>query len=281
DALNGKERAGGEERGDIVEEEAFTEEAEQGRTLPGTSILRRLLEGALGGMRLEEIGTTITTPGELQQRLQQFVGAGGGVQLVQHATQVRFDLVVERDLDGDTDLHAAALAGFVTLDGEAAVTAKVRLHLIFGVDSQGFFIDAGNNPEAEFTVSNIHGTAEGQGRLGPLEVALHDGTFSMAPHVSLALNLIEPTPNALQGQLRFADLDALDLSIAHVDVFGGTANDSQHDVTLSGNFVVSAFTFPIAEFALDVNIDSIKGDPNATSNVSISARASGDGQVNS
>src|SRR5262249_37873345 len=120
-----------------------------------------------------------------------------------------------------------------------------------------------------------------QGRLGPLEVALHDGTFSMAPDVSLALNLIDPTPNDSQGKLRFADLDALDLAIAHVDVFGGTANDSQHDVTLGGNFVVSAFTFPIAEFALDISIDSIKGDPNAVANVSIGARATDDGQASS
>ena len=79
---------------------------------------------------------------------------------------------VTKTLSGTADLDLNALGGAVELSGRLEVSADVALHLIFGIDSDGFFIDAESSQDPELVVSNlqISGDVEGTGRLGFLGV---------------------------------------------------------------------------------------------------------------
>src|SRR5262249_35571029 len=54
---------------------------------------------------------------------------------------MRFVVDLTRTLSGTADVDLSAFGGSLTLAGSVTVSADVELHLVFGVDANGFYID--------------------------------------------------------------------------------------------------------------------------------------------
>ena len=65
----------------------------------------------------------------------------------------RFDTTIDRELVGSGDIEVEAFGGKVTLEGHVEYSFHLALHLVFGVDAKGFFIDtnAVAGPELSLT----------------------------------------------------------------------------------------------------------------------------------
>src|SRR5205085_2427123 len=95
----------------------------------------------------------------------------------------RLDVQVKKTLTGQADLGIIADGGATDLSGTIQVSADVALHIVFGFDSQGFFIDANSHPT--LVVNNIASTdadsTEGEGRFNGTDVQLTGGTLRFDP----------------------------------------------------------------------------------------------------
>src|SRR5262249_46297984 len=131
---------------------------------------------------------------------------------------VRFDMRVDKDVDGLSSLNLQAFGGAFSLQGNLDVTAEVHLHLVFGADAGGFYIDAdgpkdaAGNPEPELVVDHIgiNGGVEADGGFGILEISATDASLTLDPGVKLTADLLEPGPDQFtgqtDGQIRIYDL---------------------------------------------------------------------------
>ena len=117
--------------------------AERGEWWPWA--VRAALRGGPGAFDLSAIGSsTIPDFATLQQDLLGLSDPSdpGSVTYGGPATgDVQFDATINKTLDGTTDLDLEALGGTVSLTGSVDVSMMVHVHLIFGVDSEGFYID--------------------------------------------------------------------------------------------------------------------------------------------
>src|SRR5581483_8032764 len=149
----------------------------------GSSVFRRLIETGQGAFSLADIGTSITTLTDLRDRLDALDDTPGNVTLTQLGGVTTFDVKVTKTLDGPADLDLEALGGDVNVSGTADVSADVTMHIVFGVDSEGFFINTVSNADPLLTVSNVklEDSVQGEGRFGFTDVALTDGTLSFDP----------------------------------------------------------------------------------------------------
>src|SRR5207245_10792428 len=128
----------------------------------------------------------------------------GNVSCTDDRTVTRFDVRIEKTLSGTVDLDVQALGGAVSLTGLLDISADVDFHILLGVDDDGFFVDANAFTAPELIVSNIRigGEITGTGRFGFLEVTLSDVSLSVAPGVSLAVDLRDPGSAAADGLIR-------------------------------------------------------------------------------
>src|SRR6185295_3730394 len=118
----------GEEEGEAGEEDAGTE-----------SILARLLEEGTG-FRLEDIGTEAIPD---LATLVQILDTLGDITVTEQGDTTLFDLTISnRTVEGAAELDIDALGGALFLHGDVEMSAVIDLHLVFGVDGQGFFVEA-------------------------------------------------------------------------------------------------------------------------------------------
>ena len=187
-----------------------------GRALNGeaeANLLRRFIEENIGAFNLADIGNTpaIDTLGKLRQRLDGLDTTQGNVKLTTEDGVTRYDVTIAKSLDGSAnlDVQAEVLGGMVQLRGDLEMTADIVLHVVFGVDANGFFIDPLNGANAtELSISNIrvNGDVEGEGSLGFLGVELTDATLSLDPQIEIAVKLLDPNND---GLVRRNELDRL------------------------------------------------------------------------
>ncbi|HEY4634069.1 MAG TPA: hypothetical protein VIH00_09155, partial [Candidatus Limnocylindrales bacterium] len=226
------------DQGDLVVGEP---EADGGTS--GGSILEQLL-AATEDFGLDQIGlASIPTFAELRQRLDDLDSTPGNVTLTETADTTTIDMRIVRDVDGAGEIDVDALAGAIFLKGSGEFSADVTLHLVFGVDEHGFFIDP--TPDPELTVRNlqVQGDAEAGGNLGLLDVQVSDFDLTTDPGVALSVDLVEPGPDpftgATDGKIRLYELDRLS-DLFHVRATGSpTAND----LTLTGTFTATTSLF--------------------------------------
>jgi Ca2+-binding RTX toxin-like protein len=227
-----------------------------GEKLDGdTSFLERIFEEGPNGFRIADIGSdatagpagfapsglipTLDTTAGLRQLLDDLDDTPNNVTLTEAGGVTRYDVRINKTLSGDTDFDVDALGGRVELAGDVHATVDVAVHLIFGVDQHGFFLDA-TGPDPEFVLKNvkISGDIHGTGKLGFLEVNLDDATLAVDPEVSVSLDLRNPGTDPLTGQadglIRTYEMNSLsDLVTAQVK-----GNPAVDDVVLTGTFSV-------------------------------------------
>ena len=106
---------------------------------------------------------------------------------------LRFDVTIRREFAGTSGIDLEALNGQILLDGSIDLIADVDLHLVFGVDSGGFFIDPNAVAGPELVISNIRMEGvEAFGKLGFLEVEATSAELQIADGVRLETDLINP-----------------------------------------------------------------------------------------
>jgi|GEM_PF-6918000 len=185
----------------------------------------RLIETGTGAFNIGAIGTTITTFAQLQTALQNL----GATNIVgSDLTSVSFQLV--KPLSGQADLHSSFSfgGGQVALDGNFALQAQLTLHLSFGVDGTGFFIDTAGTSLAIDHIA-LNGDGHAVGHFGFLDVQAGLDQLTIDPSVGLTVSLSG-------GKLRLADLTG---SLgAHVTV--AASGNSGHDIALKLDVKASA-----------------------------------------
>ncbi len=238
DMLNGNETPETAPVGDPGQDEEAEVEPVGGND-GASSVFRRLVETGQGAFALEDIGTGITTLADLRDRLDALDDTPDNVRLTQLNGVTTFDVQVTKTLDGHTDLDLQALGGDISVSGTADVSADITLHIIFGVDADGFFIDTAGNPDPLLTVGNVQleEGVEGDGRFGFTDVTLTDGTLTFDPLVKLSVALRETGPDPVTGKqtsrLRLSQM--------------GDSPDDLATATLSHNPAGDDVTF-VAEF---------------------------------
>src|SRR5439155_10784682 len=120
----------------------------------------------------------------------------------------------------------------------AELEAQVKLHLVFGVDASGFFIDTVAAGEPELTVRNLHlvGEAEVGGSVGFLNVRLSKFDLMTDPNTVITLDIVEPGPDPFTGvtdnKVRLYELDD---PVGLLDA-RATGSAAANDLTLSATF---------------------------------------------
>jgi hypothetical protein len=209
---------------------------------PGTSVLQRLIETGTGAFQLADIGQSITTADELRDRVDALDDVPGNVTYSDSGGVIRFDVRVTKTLSGIADLGVLTPDGKASVSGTIDALAEVSLHVIFGLDAQGFFIDTLHNPDPLLVVRNLRNDPDGGvdavGRIGSLDVNVTAGTLQFDPQFAVAVNLRQAAPDPLTGEsdglLREDQLDAGLSSLTSTDVLGNpTADDAVFTPTLA------------------------------------------------
>jgi hypothetical protein len=239
------------------------------------TILGRLLDSGQGAFSLADIGSTIATLADLRDRLDALDNIPGNVTFTQANGVTRFDVQVHKTLSGTADLDLNGLGGSLNIAGSIDVSADLALHLVFGVDSHGFFIDPRGTADPFLTVSNlqIDGNIQGTGQLGFLDVTMSGATLTVDPAVQITVQL-QPPANSPDGLIRLDELTTQSPSLFSATI---TGNPNGSDVVLTGNFSVDAvlpggtsllpdlanaqvtFTWPHVDHPTDVRVTASAG----------------------
>lgn len=240
------------------------EEDENGKFNPlqetGRGILLRLLEPEDGSFSLADLGNSITTVQDLRTKLDALDAIPNNVILSQENGVTRLDVSIVKTLEGDGEFETEVLGKLVHLEGDAELSARVSLHLILGVDSQGFFIDAEANPDPEIVVDHIEAEVEGEAQVGFIELKLTEGELTVDPDVQFVINLHDPKTVLDDDLIRENELDdVIAQGLALVDVLPeGDATDSQPDLEIEGDFELAFFNFPVfGAFGLTLSIPDL------------------------
>ena len=245
-SLGGEDLAAlGTTLGDVLNGANFTEtlpisdpigegETEGGSGSSGIPLLRRIVESGTGAFNIADV----TSLDDLRDKLDALDDVPGNVSYTSDANGVRFDMQVKKTLSGEAHLDVYAVGGAVNLTGALDLSADVSVHLVFGVDANGFFIDAATNPDPELVVRNVQvtGQVSGEGQIGFLGVTLSAGTISMDPGVTLTVKLHAPSTES-NGLIRLEDLSDDIGSLASAKL---TGTGTGHDLVLTGTFGVAA-----------------------------------------
>lgn len=249
----------------------------------GSDLLRQLFETGPGGFSLMSLRETLdeealADPLQLRDALDALDAIDGNVVLTETPGEIFFDVQVHKSLAGDGRLQVSAdvPGGAVELAGILSASADVDLHLRFGVDGEGFFIEPNAPGDAEFSIHhlNVAGSVTGAGRIGLLGVELTSGALTIDPGVRLEIKLHEPAAGNRDGRLRLDELDPSLGGIGAVQVLGVAGAP---DVVLAGTFGVAA-NFPgmAAPFELlNAQIDVTWDDAANPGNVQLVARTGG------
>src|SRR5262249_52986199 len=162
---------------------------------PGSSIFQRLIETGQPAFSLDDIGTRITSLRDLAIRLDALDNVPNNVKLDDTTTPgvTTLDVGIQKTLSGQADFAVRAAGGPVDLGGTLEISARVTLHIRFGFEARGFFIDS-NTTDSTLAINNITitGPVDGIGRFGFTNVNVTDGKLNFDPNVQLAVTLHEP-----------------------------------------------------------------------------------------
>ncbi len=172
----------------------------------GPGIFEQLFEQGTSGLDLG----SITSIAQLQQFLIGLSDSSTPGSFTPLANG-EYDVTINKTLDGTVPLDFQALGGTVTVAGSIDLTATVHVHMVFGVDSEGFYIDAGalvnaqDQPTPIMTVNNIQVEAGGDfsavGDFGIFNITASDPSFSIAPGIGLAVYLPLQSLDSVTGQI--------------------------------------------------------------------------------
>ncbi|MCI0540002.1 MAG: hypothetical protein L0Z50_32755, partial [Verrucomicrobiales bacterium] len=207
------------------------------------SLVARFLAGG-NGIDVNAVGRTITDLDSLRSALDALDDIVGNVILTQENGVVRFDVTVTGDFAGRGEIAIDSFNGLVTLRGEVLYSFDLTMHLVFGIDQFGFFIETEGVQGPEFTISNLNllGTVTAKGRLGFIEVSLTDGSITVDEGVRFSVDLNDPSADPLTGEapgrLRPHEFNLEALS--DLFAFEITGNPLLDDLVFSGTFGVAA-----------------------------------------
>jgi hypothetical protein len=127
----------------------------------------------------------------LVSRLDGLDSIPGNVTFTQSNGVVRFDVTIDKTLTGEIPLDVEAMDGQAQIEGSASISADVILHLIFGEDDNGFFIDTAGAQSPNLTIKNIQitGDVQGEGQFGFAGVTLEDAQLQLDPNVAVTVTL--------------------------------------------------------------------------------------------
>src|SRR5258706_1864613 len=217
------------------EEEAQGETALAGLEKLGGSLLGKLFTNGDTELRFEDIASLTTK--ELEQRLEALDDNPDNV-FYDEATG-RFDVTIAKNISGTADVDVSVLGGSVTLAGEVTISADITLHVVFGVDERGFFIDGGAVTN-ELVINHlaIGSDLAAGGHFGFLDVEIGNFAVAFDPGIGVALDLTQPTSADASGLIRMANL--LDLSPNMFDVTLLRDTASTADVTFAFDVAISS-----------------------------------------
>src|SRR5262249_38269727 len=122
----------------------------------GSPSLSSILGRLLGEDTIAQIGSgAIASPEALRERLDDLDQTDGNVTFARSGDGFVFDMTVATTLDGVTALDLEAFGGTLFLQGNIHLSVDIGLHLIFGVDSQGFFFQPTAPGDHTLTLSHI------------------------------------------------------------------------------------------------------------------------------
>jgi hypothetical protein len=146
-------------------------------------------------LKLSDIGTSITDLDDLRQRLDDADDTPGDVTLTRNADGFVLDIRIANPLDGKADLDVDGLAGALQLNGTLRMQANVSVHLVVGLNAQGFFIDPNTaDPTIVVTGLSADGDLNGGGRLGLVDVDVEGGELATAEGVAITASLLGTGP---------------------------------------------------------------------------------------
>jgi autotransporter-associated beta strand protein len=225
-----------------------------------TGIMRRVFETGFGAFKLDDIGTLITDPAVLEQKLEALDTTANNVSMTDVGGVLTYDVRVNKTLKGEGIADFLAENGLVELKGKADFSVDVQMHLIFGSDADGFFLKADQNPDPELVLRNVHGSFQGVGKLGFLGVELKNGTITFDPNVRVQVDISDPGTAAADGFIRLEEMRDMTVEQVTADVISDTEEPNNvKDLTIAGAFTVSAFNFPVlSDLNLKVSWQNLK-----------------------
>ena len=214
--------------------------------LEGHASLMARFFAAGAGIDLNAVGRTINDLEALRSALDALDDIVGNVILTQQNGAVRFDVTVTGEFAGGGEIEIDAFNGLVTLSGDVLYSFDLTMHLVFGVDEFGFFIDTEGVQGPEFSISHLKllGAVEATGRLGFIEVRLTDGTIAVDDAVQFSTDLRDPSADPVTGEApgRLRPHEFTLGSVSDIFEFTMTGNPVQDDLVFSGQFSVAVIT---------------------------------------
>ena len=224
----------------------FSSGAGHGQVEPGSSgedaptsdesvvqLFRRLVETGPNAFLLSQIGRSVGGLEPLRAALDGLDDVPNNVTFNDTGTSVTFDVHIVKSLDGSGSFDTSAFSGAVQLAGSGQYSARLQLHIVFGVDAQGFYIlpSAANDPLLTVDNLNLEGDLNVDGQFGFLGVDLSDARVATSPNLKLSLSVHDPGSGAADGKIRANELLGNSTALATAQWTGDPAAD---DVTLSG-----------------------------------------------
>jgi hypothetical protein len=219
--------------------------AQRGSDLQRPVLARLMFEGT--GLDLNDIGGRIADFDDLRRALDRADEIPGNVTLTEAGGVSTLDVQITRALSGRADVGVDVLGGALDVSGRVLMSADVDLHLVFGIDEHGFFIDAEAAGEPELTVRNLRVTGEAEigGTLGFISVRLDDVVLSTSAGTAITLDVLDrgrdPFTGADDNRLRPYEMEDV-AAIFDAQAIGDPAGD---DVTFAATFNASASLFDL------------------------------------
>ena len=208
-----------------------------------SNLFSRLFSDGTGGFSLDELGTlAVGNVTALRQKLDDLDSTPGNVQLYQSGSEFLIDMTIDKTVDGVSALDLQALGGSLSLSGNIHLSVDIGLHLIFGVDSQGFFFEPTAAGDHLITLSHIvvDGDVAASADIGVMSATISNATLTFDPSVQINVDLTAPSSVGADGQIRLSDFSSPVSELFQVDIAGNHI----HDLV----------------FSADVTIDSVFGD---------------------
>ncbi len=237
----------------------------------GGQLVRRLLEAGTE-FSIDDIAN-FTSLDELETTLNALDGVTVDIELVDGLPRV--DLAIEKELSGQATLDVNALDGAIALGGSIEVSAMVGFRVVFGIDSEGIYIDPdgprdddGNSiPELILSQLQVGGDLNAQGKFGFLGVTLSNPTLLMDDQVRLAVDLVDggadPASGLDDGLIRLEELISFNADFVDFTIDGNPDPADTDDLVLGANISVSALLpsqeapFDIGSARIDLTWDDI------------------------
>src|SRR5262249_23025876 len=159
--------------------------------------------------------------------------------LAQSGDGFTFDVTVSNvALDGTAALDLEAFGGSLALQGSIDLSMDVTLHVVFGVDSQGFFIEPTAPGDHLLTLSNISiaGDLHVGGDIGIVSVSISNASLVFDQSVQITLDLTQPSDSEEDGKIRLSDFAAPLSQLFNVGITG----DHTQDVTFSATVAIDS-----------------------------------------